>query len=123
MRESSVTLPSCSGTLKSTRTKTRLLLASTSRIVSLSMSVGAPSGDADRQALGHEADQIRDAAAVAPLVVVPRDHLDHRPAEHHGRLRVDDRGAAVTPEVGRHERLVGHAKDPLERPGGRLPEG
>ena len=39
IRESSVTLPSSRGTLKSTRTKTRLPATSTSRIVSLSMSV------------------------------------------------------------------------------------
>ena len=37
MRESSVTLPSASGTLKSTRTKTRLPATSASRTVSLSM--------------------------------------------------------------------------------------
>ena len=38
IRESSETLPSASGTLKSTRTKTRLPAKSASRIVSLSMS-------------------------------------------------------------------------------------
>ena len=37
IRESSVTLPSASGTLKSTRTKTRFPAASRSRMVSLSM--------------------------------------------------------------------------------------
>ena len=37
MRESSWTLPSASGTLKSTRTKTRFPATSASRIVSLSM--------------------------------------------------------------------------------------
>ena len=37
MRESSVTLPSASGTLKSTRTNTRLPATSASRIVSFSM--------------------------------------------------------------------------------------
>ena len=122
IRESSVTLPSWSGTLKSTRTKTRLPLASTSRIVSLSICVGRRSGDADGQALGDEADQVGHPAAVAPLVVVPRDHLDHRPADHHRRCGVDDRRAGVAPEVGRHERLVGDAQDPLERAGGGLAE-
>ncbi len=39
MRESSVTRPSASGTLKSTRTKTRLPATSASRIVSLSIEV------------------------------------------------------------------------------------
>ena len=37
IRESSVTLPSASGTLKSTRTKTRLPATSASRMVSLSI--------------------------------------------------------------------------------------
>ncbi len=41
IRESSVTLPSASGTLKSTRTKTRLPATSTSRMVSLSIGQAA----------------------------------------------------------------------------------
>ncbi len=65
MRESSETLPSASGTLKSTRTKTRLPATSASRTERASMSGG------DRQTGGDERDQIGDAAAVAPLVVVP----------------------------------------------------
>src|SRR5262245_19956200 len=126
IRESSVTLPSASGTLKSTRTKTRLPAASKSRMVSLSMVSGAPgwarSDGRDRQAGRDEADQVGDAAAVAPLVVVPADDLDHRAVEHHGRFGVDDRGAAVAPEVRRHERFVAHAEDPLHRAFGRSPE-
>src|SRR4249919_2389563 len=115
MRESSETLPSASGTLKSTRTKTRFPATSTSRIVSLSMaaSVPRPSGG-DGQTGRHVGDEVRDAAAVAPLVVVPGDHLDHVPAEDHGRLGVDDRGARVALEVHRHERFVRDAEDALE---------
>src|SRR5437870_2621025 len=117
MRESSVTLPSSSGTLKSTRTKTRLPATSTSRIVSLSTSGG--SRGAGRQLRGDECQEVGTAAAVAPLVVVPGDDLHHRPAEHHRARRVDDRGARVTPEVGRYERLVRHAEDALHRAGRR----
>src|SRR5438477_8981169 len=145
MRESSVTLPSSSGTLKSTRRNTRLPAASKSRIVSLSMGhrpwrraervrprLPIPSwlglvrsgGRAllDRLSSRHERDEIRDAAAVAPFVVVPADHLDHRAAQHHRRFRVDDRGATVAPEVGRYEGLVRYAQDALQRTGGGLAE-
>ena len=56
MRESSVTRPSASGTLKSTRTKTRLPATSASRIVSLSMTSVLLGGDVppagDRGRLG-----------------------------------------------------------------------
>src|SRR5436190_7609209 len=119
IRESSVTLQSASGTLKSTRTKTRFPATSTSRMVSLS--IGGSGGDG--QTGGDEGDQVGDPAAIAPFVVVPGDHLDHRAAEDHRRLGVDDRAPAVALEVHRHERLVRHAKDAFERPGGRGPEG
>src|SRR5688572_17284497 len=124
IRESSWTLPSASGTLKSTRTKTRLPATSASRIVSLSMTaIRARSNGGDRQSSGHVGDQVRDPAAVAPFVVVPGDDLDHVAAQHHRRFGVDDRGARVAAEVGRHQRLVGDAEDALERAGGRGPEG
>ena len=42
------------------------------------------------QALGDERRQIRDAAAVAPFVVIPGDDLDEV-AQHHRRLAIDDR--------------------------------
>src|SRR5688572_33022313 len=80
IRESSVTLPSASGTLKSTRTKTRLPATSASRTVSLSMGAAA-SGSRDGQARRDVGDEVGHAAAVAPLVVVPGDDLDHVPAE------------------------------------------
>src|SRR6185503_8852217 len=124
MRESSVTLPSSSGTLKSTRTKTRFPATSASRTVSLSMgcswlSVGSPrsgggagGGGAGELRRDHR-DEVGAAAAVAPLVVVPGDDLHHRPAEDHGARRVDDRGAGIAAEVGRDEGLVGHAEDAL----------
>src|SRR5438093_7747315 len=100
IRESSVTLPSSRGTLKSTRTKTRLPDGSKSRTVSLSMSrsplgAGAAGAVAERkrgggsggcalpdgQARRDICDQIGHAAAVTPLVVVPTDDFDHGSAE------------------------------------------
>src|SRR5260221_4570904 len=121
MRESSVTLPSSSGTLKSTRTKTRLPVTSASRTVSLSM---PRSGDragrmaeTTRQLGRDEVEEIGAAAAVGPLAVVPGDDLHHRAAKDHGGLGVDDRGARIAPEVGRHQGLVGDAEDALHRAG------
>src|SRR6185503_12052950 len=107
-RESSLTLPSSRGTLKSTRTKTRLPATSTSRMVSLSMGCSAPlwsppsggSAGPGRELGGHEREEVGAAAAVAPFVVVPGDDLHHRPAEDHRALRVDDGRARVAPEVG-----------------------
>src|SRR4051794_31608773 len=114
--ESSVTLPSASGTLKSTRTKTRLPATSTSRIVSLSMSSAVSRSGGDGQPSADERDQVGDPAAVAPLVVVPGDDLDHRAAEDHRREAVDDRAPAVALEVHRHERIVRDAEDAVHRP-------
>ena len=55
---------------------------------------------------GHELHKICNAAAVAPLVVVPGDHLGEVVAEQHGACRIDDCGARVTTEVGGDERLI-----------------
>src|SRR4029079_16120299 len=121
MRESSVTRPSARGTLKSTRTKTRLAATAASRI--LSLSIGVARSDGDGQASRDERDQVSHTAAVSPLVVVPRDDLDHRPAQDHGRRGVDDRAPAVALEVHRDERLVGDAEDALHRAGLRRAEG
>ena len=139
MRESSLTLPSSMGTLKSTRMSDALALrievpdgqlfhGSPRVLMAAGCGRASRSGRAGgvHQALaaGRRAatndDQIRDAAAVAPLVVVPGDDLHQGPAERHRRLGIDDRRAAVAPEVGRHERLVGDAQDALDLPfGGR----
>src|SRR4029077_4507487 len=82
-RVSSVTTPSLSGTLKSTRMKTRFPRRSRSSMVSLFMvlcSVArAKSGRAKpRPCLelgGQELDQVAAAAGVAPLVVVPSQNF------------------------------------------------
>ena len=48
----------------------------------------------------HELHKIRNTAAVAPLVVIPGDHLGEVVAEQHGACGINDCGARVTTEVG-----------------------
>ncbi len=55
---------------------------------------------------GHKLHKVRNAAAVAPLVVVPGDYLGEVVAEQHGARGINDCGARVTAEVGGDERLV-----------------
>src|SRR5688572_9823698 len=131
MRESSLTLPSSIGTLKSTRIRTRLPCGSKSRTVSFSMAqlsilgtAGARAGSGSaraslhgrgsRQALADIRDEIGHAARIAPLVVVPRHDLDHV-AEHDRVTGRNDGRVLVTLEVHRDERLFGVIHDALER--------
>jgi len=55
---------------------------------------------------GHELHEIRNAAAVTPLVVIPGHNLGEVVAEQHGARRVNDCGAGVAAEVRGDERLV-----------------
>jgi len=55
---------------------------------------------------GHELHEIRNAAAVTPLVVVPSHYLGEVVAEQHGACRINDCGARVATEVRGDERLV-----------------
>ena len=55
---------------------------------------------------GHKLHKIRDAATVAPLVVVPGHYLGEVVAEQHGACGVNDCRARVAAEVGGDERLV-----------------
>ena len=48
---------------------------------------------------GHKLHEIRDAAAVAPLVVIPGHYLGEVVAEQHGACRINDCGARVATEV------------------------
>ncbi len=48
---------------------------------------------------GHELHEIRNAAAVTPLVVIPGHNLGEVVAEQHGARRVNDCGARVAAEV------------------------
>ena len=55
---------------------------------------------------GHELHEIRNAAAVTPLVVVPGHNLGEVVAEQHGACGINDCGARVATEVRGDERLV-----------------
>ena len=55
---------------------------------------------------GHEFHEIRNAAAVTPLVVVPGHNLGEVVAEQHGACGINDCGAGVATEVRGDERLV-----------------
>src|ERR1700676_439638 len=133
MRVSSVTTPSLSGTLKSTRRKTRLPRRSRSLMASLVMSVvrvpclviRAEAGGTKprpykimactitlRSKLGsQEFDQVAAAAGVAPFVVVPGKDLDAAVAYDFGVFGVDDRRMRVALKVGGDEFFLGVAED------------
>src|SRR5271165_1869069 len=121
-----------SGTLKSTRTSTRLPRTSRS---SMLLNVLHPS--AVRSASPHRPPvracpgpapsqnplrQIHQAVGVAPLVVVPRDDLEHRAVQHGRQLRVDDRREGRCDDVARDDRVLGVLHERRERTaaGGRL---
>src|SRR5689334_16770073 len=59
---------------------------------------------------GHLPGQVHQAAGVAPLVVVPAEHLRQPPARL-GQPRVEHTRRRVTDDVGRHQRRVGIADD------------
>ena len=54
----------------------------------------------------HHLHEIGNATRVAPLVVIPGDHLCKGPVHHHGAPSVDDCRARVTAEIGRDEWFV-----------------
>src|SRR6266699_6997244 len=106
IRVSSVICWSASnGTLKSTRASTRFPATSISRIVFLFISLQA--------FLCNEVSEVSDAARVAPLVVVPRDNLDHVTAKNHRREPVHNRRMRVAPEVSGDQGLLCVIKDTI----------
>src|SRR5262245_55258620 len=122
MRVSSEIRPSFSGTLKSTRTKTRFPLRSRSRIDSFAMAIAA-ADRAELQALFDELSQEIDAAVrIAPLVVVPREDLHEIAVHHLGVRHVDDRGVRVALEIDRHQLFFRAVEQSLERTVGGRPE-
>src|SRR5204862_1763877 len=64
-------------------------------------------GTALEPLLREERAQVAHAAGVAPLVVVPGDHLDHVAADDHRAQAVDDRAVGIALEVAADERLFG----------------
>ena len=81
---SSLIAPSCIGTLKSTRTSTRLPVRSAGR----SSRVLKPGHSAQ---LGHRRRGVDHAVRKAPFIVVPADHADQLAFEHRGLEAVDGR--------------------------------
>ena len=61
--------------------------------------------------------------AIAPLVVVPRDNLQHVIAHDHGERGVNGGGDVGASEIARHERFVGDGEDALELAIGGFAEG
>src|ERR687888_458602 len=105
MRVSSVILPSASGTLKSTRMKTRLPFRSRSEIDNLFiLLMAAPYRACVRsRSPPHKLDHVTHSAAKAPLVVVPGKHFHHAIADRVGQRTIDDRRMRIVEEVGRDQ--------------------
>src|SRR5262252_4408663 len=97
MRVSSVTAPSDTGTLKSTRTSTRFPAQSRSCTVRLAKLTAAFSR------LGELEERVHDAVRETPLVVVPRQHLDHVALHDARGERVEDAARRVAHDVDRDD--------------------
>ena len=73
------------------------------------------STDGARRVLhGAASDQVDEAAAVAPLVVVPAEHFDGAPL-HHRELAVEDAGVRVAVDVRRDDGILRVVQEVLER--------
>src|SRR5438309_7912646 len=96
MRVSSVMRPFSIGTLRSARMKTRLPRRSTSTMrLNFITSLGERDPDFGE---GHR--DIQHAVGEAPLVVVPRGHLDQRAIRHARQRGIEDGAGRVVVEVG-----------------------
>src|SRR6266403_4012051 len=132
MRVSSVTTPSLSGTLKSTRMKTRFPRRSRSLMVSLFIVQEVASDEwlVARRASpflpplsqpissefgGQEFDEVAATAGIAPLVVVPGQDFYAAVADNFGVFGIDNRGIRIPLEVGRDEFFLGVGEDALHR--------
>ena len=81
-------------------------------------------GNGGLQALvDHHGAEVRHAAGVSPLVVVPGDGFDEVAADDHGAERIEDGAAGVAFEVGGDEGLVAVTQDAPELLGGGVAEG
>src|SRR5580692_6323911 len=118
MRVASATLPSCIGTLRSTRNKTRLPLTSAlSRLRKAFMTRGCESlrsDDVRSGELAHRDRGVDHAIGEAPLVVIPRHHAHQRAVQHLGLVHVENAGVRVVIEVAGDVGLLRIAKDALE---------
>src|ERR1700751_6235489 len=116
MRVESVTSPSCIGTVRSTRTSTRLPLTSaSSRLRKVGMKASFKKTCQRRSAeLAHRYRGVDHAIGEAPFVVVPRHDANQRAVDHPGLVHVKDRGMRIVVEVAGDVRRLGIAEDALE---------
>src|SRR5712692_10411590 len=119
MRVSSVTTPSLSGTLKSTRMNTRLPRRSRSLMVSLVM-VDAQRVEARKPQraleLGrHQLDEVAATARIGPFVVVPGENFYATIPHDLGITGVNNRRIRITFEVGGNKLLFGVLENALHR--------
>src|SRR4029079_15110498 len=69
----------------------------------------------------HQRDRdVEHAVGEAPLVVVPRGHLDERPTRYLRQQRIEDRARGVVIEIRRHQLLVGIFEDAFQVAAGSL---
>src|ERR1700680_4894981 len=115
MRDTSATSPFCIGTLKSTRTSTRLPFTSASSRVRKRMAASSSEGPAASSAeLAHRHRGVDHAIGEAPFIVVPRHH-PHQGAVHDlGLVHMEDRGVRIVVEIGRDVGSLGIAENALE---------
>src|SRR5579883_1240890 len=115
MRVASLTSPLFIGTLRSTRTSTRLPFTSTWSSVRNADTL--PPGKffwlASAQ-LAHRDGGVGHTVGEAPLVVIPRHHADQRAVHNLGLVHVEDRAVRIVVEIHRNVRVVGEAEDALE---------
>src|SRR4029077_139253 len=116
MRVESVTLPSCIGTLRSTRTSTRLPLTSaSSRLRKVGMKASFKKICWRRSAeLAHRYRGVDHAIGETPFIVVPRHDANQRAVDHLGLVHVKDRGMRIVVEVAGDVRRLGIAENTLE---------
>lgn len=62
----------------------------------------------------HVLDEIEHLVGVADFVVIPADDLDEGIRQRDAGLGVEDGRARIAEEVGRDDRFIGVAEDPLE---------
>src|SRR3990172_1496923 len=114
--------PSFMGTLKSARIRTRRPSSWMSLTVFLficscpSIRLAPAWRDRSLEVLGHHFHQVRRAAGVTPLIVIPGNHLDHVFEDKRIERAENARKAGAT-QIGRNQGLIGDAQDPLHQIG------
>src|SRR5215472_1086836 len=116
MRVESVTLPSCIGTLRSTRMSTRLPLTSaSSRLRKVAMKRACEKRPRPQSAeLTHSHRSVDHAIGETPFIVVPRHDADQRAVDHLGLVHVKDRRMRIVVEVAGDVWRLGVAQDARE---------